>query len=133
VKTFFIFIGVWFIASLLNGLLSGICITVFEKNAFNTAAGMILLSCIFSFVFSAPLVILVWLIAIIARAYGRKGHPLFQIILSAAFFCAIMGAGFFINTLGNEFKEARFAIGLCIIISALGAILFFRNQLKVNE
>jgi ABC-type methionine transport system permease subunit len=132
-KAFFIFIGVWFIASLLNGLLSGICIAVFEKDTFNTAAGMILLSCIFSFVFSMPLVILVWLITTIARAYGRKGHSLFQIILNAAFFCALTGAILFINTLGNEFKEARFATGFCIIISALGAILFFRNQLKTNE
>jgi cytochrome bd-type quinol oxidase subunit 2 len=132
-KTFAIFISVWFIASLLNGLLSGICIAVIGKNSFINQPGTIVLACVFSFLFSIPLVGLVWLVTVIAQAYQKKGHSLFQIILVTTFCCAVIGAVIFINVFENEFKQAKFAAGLCIIFSAVASVLIFRNQLKNNE
>jgi hypothetical protein len=133
IKTFFTFIGVWFIASILNGISSGICIIVFDSGFIAAGAGAILLACVFSFFFSVPLVGLVWLVTTIAMANGKQGFALFQIILAAAFFSALIGAVFFINTFGTEFKQARYAAGLCIIISSIAGVLSFRNQLKTNE
>lgn len=133
IKTFFTFIGVWFVASLLNGVLSGICIMVFDKDAFNGSAGVVILACVFSFICSMPLVGMVWLTTTIAMATGKNGYGLFQIILATTFFCALVGAVFFINTFGTEFKQARYAAGFCIIISSIAGVLSFRNQLKTNE
>jgi hypothetical protein len=132
-KIFFTFIGVWFIASIINGLLSGICIAAIDSNRFDSLAGTVFLSCIFSFIFSAPLVGLVWLVATIARLYGQKGHMLFQIILTTTLVCGIIGAVFFINVFTSEFNKARFAVGLSIIVSAISSTLIFRHQLKINE
>jgi hypothetical protein len=132
-KTFFAFIGIWFIASVLNGLLSGICITINSPNFYTAGAGTVVFALIFSFICSAPLVGMVWLITTIAQFNGRKGHALFQLTLGTAMAGAIAGAVFFINTFGKEFKEVRYIVALCIIVSALSAVLFFRNQLKTYE
>lgn len=60
IKTTLIFLGIWTIASLLNGLLSGISIMVLDKSWLNSGAGTLALSIVLSFVFSAPIVGLVW-------------------------------------------------------------------------
>ncbi|GAB2835830.1 hypothetical protein [Ferruginibacter profundus] len=133
IKTFLTFIGVWFIASLLNGLLSGICISVIDQGTFFQAPGIMILSCVMSFLFSVPLVGLVWIVTVIAQATGKSGHSLFQVVLAAAFICGMIGALFFINSLGNEFKTARFVAAFCIIVSAMCGVLVFRNQLKTEE
>jgi len=132
IKTFVTFIGVWFVASLLNGALSGACLSIFGSEKFINSPGLILLSCVASFIFSVPLVGVVWLITVIAQSTGKSGHSLFQVVLAAALFCGLAGALVFIITLGNEFKEARFAAGACIIISAMSGVLAFRKQLKTD-
>lgn len=63
---------------------------------------------------------------------NKNGDDLFQFVLGSAFFCALAAAIIFILTLGSEFIHARFVAGLCIIISALTAVLFFRKQIKAN-
>jgi MFS family permease len=133
VKTTLIFVGVWFTASLLNGVLSGISIIMLDNNAMNDGAGTLALSVIFSFVFSVPMVGLVWFITLMGQAADKKGNYLLQFVLGTALFCSASGALIFIYTLGTEFKNARFVVGLCIIISALASVLFFRKQIKTNE
>jgi hypothetical protein len=132
-RTFFIFLGVWIVASFLNGFLSGICISIFSTPSYDTGAGFIALSMVFSFVFSAPLVGVLWLSTAIAIGSGPKGDDLFQFILKSALVLAIIGAIFFVVSIGNEFKAARYAVAFCIIISAMTAVLFFRKQLKTDE
>ena len=132
-KTTLIFVGVWFIAALLNGLLSGISIMLIDSNSMNEGMGTLPLAVVFSFVFSAPVVGLVWFIVLMAQVAGKQGNQLFQFALGTAFFCAIAAALIFIYTLGTEFMQARFAVACCIIISALAAVLMFRKQIKTNE
>lgn len=132
-KTIFTFLGIWFVASILNGILSGLCIEVVDNGTIGNAVGGITLSMIFSFIFSAPLVGLVWLITAITQSTGKDGHTVFQIALKSTLLCSVLGAVFFIYTLGNEFKEAKYFVGLCIIFSAFTAVLLFRKQLKTNE
>jgi hypothetical protein len=133
IKTTLIFVGVWFIASLINGVLSGISILVLDSGGINNGAGTLALSVIFSFVFSVPMVGVVWFITLIAQTADKKGNDLLQFVLSTALFCSAAGGLVFIYTIGTEFKDARVAMGLCIIISALASVLFFRNQIKTNE
>ena len=130
-NTTLIFIGVWIVSSLLNGIFSGVSILIFEGNAFNASAGTVLLACIFSFACSIPMVALVWLVTVIAIACGKYGHDLFQIILTAALFCALIGAIFFLLTFGKEFNAAKYWIALSINITAISGILAFRHKLKL--
>jgi len=132
IKTTLIFAGIWFIAALINGLLSGLSI-IFLGTAANANPGTLALSVIFSFLFSAPVVGFVWFITLIAQVAGKNGDDLFQFALGTAFICACAAALIFINTIGKEFMKARYVTALCIIISALTAVLIFRNQIKTNE
>jgi hypothetical protein len=129
IRTLTTFIGVWFVASLLNGILSGTCISISDSERFG-AAGIIFLSCVLSFVCSIPLVGLVWLITAIAQSAGKSGYALFQVVLAAALFCGSIGALIFIVAFDNEFMEARFVAGACIIVSAMSGVLVFRKQLR---
>ena len=133
VNTILIFIGVWFVAAVINGVLCGISISIFDSGSFTDSAGKVMLSFTCSFLFSIPLVGLVWLVTVIAQAIGKNGHDLFQVVLTAAFIGGLTGALFFVTALGDEFKEARFAAGLCIIISAVSSVLVFRKQLKTED
>lgn len=133
IKTTLVFLGIWFTASLINGVLSGISILALDKDLKQDGPAPFALSIIFSFVFSVPMVGLVWLIAMIAQAGDLKGNELFQFILGATLVCSAAGGLFFIYTLGAEFENARFLVGLSIIISALASVLFFRKQIKSND
>lgn len=132
-KTTLIFAGIWFTASLLNGVLSGISILVLDSGGMNNGAGSFGLSVIFSFVFSVPMVGLVWFITLMGQATDKKGNDLLQLALGTALFCSVGGAFIFIYTIGTEFKNARFVLGFCIIFSALASVLLFRKQIKTNE
>lgn len=132
-KTTLIFAGIWFTASLLNGVLSGISILVLDSGGMNNGAGSFGLSVIFSFVFSVPMVGLVWFITLMGQATDKKGNDLLQLALGTALFCSVGGAFIFIYTIGTEFKNARFVLGFCINFSALASVLLFRKQIKTNE
>lgn len=124
--------GIWAVASLLNGILSGISILVLDHDWGYGSPAPLALSIILSFVFSVPLVGLVWFTTLIVQVTEKKGDELLQFVLATALFCSIAGALIFIYTLGTEFKNARFLIGLSIIFSALTSVLFFRKQIKTN-
>lgn len=127
------FIGVWFAASLINGLLSSACIFILDDATFPASTGTVAAACLFSFACSIPLAGLVWLVTIIAMACGKYGHYLFQIILAAALLCGIIGAIFFLLTFGEEFIQSKYAVACCIIISAMSGVLFFRQPLKITK
>ncbi len=132
-KTSLIFAGIWFTASVLNGVLSGISMLLLDSGGMNHGAASLGLSVIFSFVFSVPLVGLVWFITLMGQVADKKGNELLQFVLSTALFCSMGGGLIFIYTIGTEFKDARFVVGFCIIFSALASVLLFRKQIKTNE
>jgi hypothetical protein len=133
IRTFLIFIAIWFMASFLNGLLSSIAIGVLDSGQEGLESGSISLTFLFSFILSIPFVGLVWLVTLIAQSHGSKGHALFQTILTTTFICAILAAVFFINTMGNDFDNGKFVVGLAIIFSAVSPVLIFRNHFKTDE
>jgi hypothetical protein len=129
--TFFVFMGIWFAASLFNGLLSGICLSVLDNKEYGNAT--LGLSMVFSFIFSIPFVGLVWLVTTIAQVSGKKGAALFQLVLGTTFFCAVTGAVLFIGIFTRDFGDGRFAVGASIIIAAVSAVLLFRSPIKGKE
>ena len=133
IKTTLIFAGVWFIAAVLNGLISGISIAMLDSGSTNDAMGNLVASFVFSFAFSVPFVGLVWLVTIMAQVAEKKGDSLLQLVLRTALFCSMGGAFIFIYVFKREFATARFIAGPGIIISALAAILMFRKQIKTIE
>lgn len=131
-KTIATFIGVWFVASLTNGFLSGISITICDSGFFSNPVESVFLITIGSLIFSVPLVGVVWLTAVIAQATGKTGHAFFQLVLLTAFIAGIAGALFFNGLTGSEFNIVNYATGGSIIISATGSIIVFRKRL-INE
>ncbi len=127
------FIGVWFAASLINGLLSSVCILILDDATYHASTGIVAAACLFSFACSIPLAGLVWLVTIIAMACGKYGHDLFQIILTAALFCGTIGAIFFLLTFGKEFNQSKYCVAFCVIFSAMSGVLFFRQPLKITK
>jgi hypothetical protein len=130
INIFFAFAGVWFVASVINGLLSGISLLL--AGSINEP-GLIWLCIIFSFIFSTPLVAGVWLIATIAYAAGKTGFALFKITVIATLVFAIIGAIFFIAVFKNEFKSGSYAVGASVIFAALTAVTVFHKQIKGHE
>lgn len=131
VRIFVVFIGVWFIASVLNGVISGICLSTAEPGAYgNETFG---LSMIFSFIFSIPLVSVVWFVTFIAQLAGVGGFPLFRVVVIASIICAAGGTIFFIAAFEREFKEASYAAGAGIVVSAVTAVTIFRHTIKKHE
>ena len=133
IKTTLIFIGVWFIAAMLNGLISGISIAMLNSGSANEGMTNLFASFVFSFAFSVPFVGLVWFVTIMAQVTAKKGDTLLQLVLRTALFCSIGGALIFMYAFKREFATARFIAGPGIIISALTAVLMFRKKIKTNE
>ena len=132
-KTTLIFAGVWFVAAMLNGIISGISIAMLDSGSTNDAMGNLMVSFVFSFAFSVPFVGLVWFVTIMGQVAEKKGDTLLQLALRTALFCSIGGAIIFIYVFRMEFATARFIAGPGIIVSALSSILMFRKQIKTNE
>jgi hypothetical protein len=129
--TLIVFFGVWLLASFINGVLSGICLMLCEsKNFGNETFGLAML---FSFVFSVPLVGVVWIVTTAAQLNGTKGFSLFKTVVITATICSIAGAVLFVMVFNREFKEASYGVGLSIILSAITAVTIFRNQFKNYE
>ncbi|MGC4101669.1 hypothetical protein [Ferruginibacter sp.] len=131
-RTFVIFMGVWFISSLLNGFITGACIMINGGAWFADSEGAIFLAIIFSFICSVPFVGLVWFITMLAQAHGREGHDLFQLVLKLTLFFGSVGAIFFFNTFGHDLKTASWAGAVSIIISSVTGVMVFRQQLKTT-
>jgi hypothetical protein len=110
-----------------------ISIVILDSAWVYEGAGTFGLAVVSSFVFSVPMVGLVWFSTLMAQATGRKGNDLLQFVLGTALFCSMAGGLVLIYSLGTEFKNARVVVSLCIIISALASVLLFRKQIKTNE
>lgn len=131
-KTTGIFFGIWFLASILNGFLSGMSIAFLSSSSLNEGLGNLLLSIALSFIVSVPVVGLVWFVTIVAQLTDKKGDSLFQFVLGTTLLCSIAAALIFICTIGTEFSQARYLAGFCIVFSALCSVLFFRKNIKAN-
>ncbi|MFN8252447.1 MAG: hypothetical protein U0V75_11260 [Ferruginibacter sp.] len=128
VQNFFICLGIWFTAAIVNAILSTVMIVILEGS--QSDPDVFGLSLLFSFLFSAPLACLLWLVALVAQLSGQEGAELFHTMLATAVICALAGAVFFIVSLGTEFKQSKYAVALSVIVAAIAAVMLFRNFIK---
>ena len=125
----FIFIGVWIIAWLINGILSILAFAISSKNV-----DMEMAFCIpISFVFSMPFVGITWIVAMISAANDQKGERLYRIILLASFFIGCVGAVFFTIAISYWHDASSITIPIVIILSAVSSIIIFRTKIKATQ
>lgn len=129
--TLIVFFGIWLAASFINGVLSGIFLSLNETAKFGNETFQLSMLC--SFIFSVPLVGLVWIVTAIAQAGGTKGFALFKTVVITATLCAITGAVLFIAVFGRQFNEASYGVAASIIFSAITSVTIFRNHFKGDE
>ena len=125
----FIFAGVWFIASLINGVLSTLAFAICSSNASMEMAVCIPLS----FLLAIPFVALTWFIAMIVSVNKVEGYRLYRIILNTAFLIGCAGAVFFKMVLYYEQDGSAMAIPISIIVSAVSSIMIFRKKIKATN
>lgn len=125
IKLIAVFIGIWFVASLINGVFSMVTLSFEEKNN-----GDIDFAIPASFIFSIPFVFLTWFTATIACIAGCVGEKLYQTVLHISFLIGI-GAGIFFK-LCMDWLVGQFSIVIAIgiVISAVSATIIFREKLK---
>jgi hypothetical protein len=128
IRTTINFIGVWFVASLCNGLIAGTCISYMDTKSFNDIA--LGLALVFSLFCSLPLVGIVWLAAIIAQYNKCEKQKLLHVILATAICSGIAGALFYLKTFGTEFPHSKYAVCCSIIGASVFSTLIFRKQFK---
>ncbi len=130
VATVINFVGVWIVASVINGVFSATLLLLandsFTEETFNKSGLAILIS----FVASIPFVGLVWVVTIIAQAGGKKGFALFQLILAATITTSIIAAIFFYNVFYGEFKQVTSLAAAGVVIAATTSVLLFNKQFK---
>jgi len=125
----FIYIGVWFFASLLNGLICCMGISTFSKSIDNN----IFFCIVFSFLFSIPVIITNWLILAIVCGVGYRSDHLFRIALNTAFLTSFLYAFLIQDFLTSVIKAPPFVFYISIVISAIASILFFKKNFKNIE
>lgn len=130
VQTLLICIGTWLVAAFVNAVLCAIVIVLLEGGEAGT--DVFGLSLLFSFLFSAPLAGLLWLVTVVAQLSGQSGAELFRTMLVTTVLCALTGAVFFLVTLGGEFKHSKYAVACSAIIAAVSALLLFRNFIRTG-
>lgn len=125
-KLTLIFIGIWFVASGINGLLGTICIAVFDGQSRD---GNMLLALVCSFIFSIPFVFIIWLSGMLSIAAIKGYDRFYRLILYESFILSIVVAILF-KGLFNEFHDASLFLCVSTVVSAVTTIILFRNELK---
>lgn len=125
-KLTLIFICIWIVASVLNGLLSTLIIVVFDQRE---SSGVIALSLLFSFIFSAPFVFVIWICGMVSMSITKIYDRVYRLLLYATFAISIAGA-FLFKDLFKEFKEASTPLSISVVLSAISSIMLFRKELK---
>jgi hypothetical protein len=125
IKLIAVFVGIWFIASLINGVISIVTIGLFENN--NADIYFVMPA---SFIFSIPFVSFTWFITMIACMFGYIGEKLYQTVLHASFFIGIGAAIFFKLWMDGFIEQFSVVISIGIVISAVSATIIFRKKLK---
>jgi len=125
-KLTLLFIAIWFIASVINGLLSTLCITFLGDKSGSEEA---LLSFIFSFIFSIPFVFVIWISGMISMSTLKTYDKVYRLLLYETFAVSIAGA-FLFRDLFKEFNGAAIGLEVSVVVSAVTTIMLFRKELK---
>lgn len=125
-KLTLLFIAVWFIASVINGFLSTLCILFLGDKPDSEEAP---LSFIFSFIFSIPFVFVIWISGMISMSTIKTYDSVYRLLLYETFAVSLIGAFLFRN-LFKEFNGAAAGLEISVVVSAVTTIMLFRKELK---
>lgn len=120
---------IWIMASLINGLLCGISLSVINLNYTEIIPDSIVIFFI-SLFFSAPGVFIFWIVLLIKIAGYITERALFRTALGTGFVLASATAAFCSKMFSDEFSNHSFVIAACIILSAMSSIMLHFNQIK---
>jgi hypothetical protein len=116
---------IWFVASVINAVLSSFLIlSSWDEGVFF----IFFLSLIFSFVLSMPILLIAMLLSSLLLSV-KVMKNIFQVVLLVTFFVSLAGALFFKAFL-HEVNKGPFPLCIAIVLSAVLAVIVFRNKLK---
>ena len=122
-------ITIWFLTSVINGLLCGIILAVIKQNFAEIALDIILIFFL-SLFFSMPGFFIFWLVLLNRIFFNTTGRALFRDALVAGFILAaataFIGSGLF----ESEFSNHTSIPATCIIVSAITSIMLHFKHFK---
>ena len=121
---------IWLLASLINGLLCGISLSVLH-NIYSEITGDIIGIAFISLFFSVPGFLVFWFILLIRILMDTKERALFRSALVTGFILALITAIFGSKLFSSEFGYHFFIPFTCIMLSAVSSIMlhfkYFKN------
>jgi hypothetical protein len=124
-KLVVVFIGIWFTASVMNGILSGIFIL---STGNETSVFIIPFIVVLSFIFSIPFIFITLIITGFLLSV-KAGENIFRTVLPVSFFVSIAGSLFF-KGMFDEFDKASTLLCVSVVVSSVTVVMIFRNKLK---
>ncbi len=114
---------IWVLASIINGITSGLYLILSGKMGPEALMG----SLVFSLVFSLPGIFLFWIYFMIRLYKHSGGSKLFIELLNAALLVAIFSGIIFYQFLGNEFRSNNIVLMILGIVATLIALFVHRG------
>ncbi len=109
---------IWIVAALINAVLNATLLG-FSEFRNESWPGAFVLALIFSLLFSAPGILILWVVFLI----NMDEEELFKIILKSGILLSICTAIFFMCTLGRQFEEHSTLMAMFSVVSAIVAIM----------
>ncbi|MEP6675897.1 MAG: hypothetical protein ABJA78_12100 [Ferruginibacter sp.] len=124
--------SIWILSALINGLLCWVYLSVIA----HFSAGLVLLTTVFSLIFSIPGIIAFCIFFLINVITGKQSHLLFRRLIKGAVVCSLLTGLIFYKSLQWEFAH-DFGFIICLgAVAAVSAVfihrssilLFFKNE-----
>jgi hypothetical protein len=123
---------IWVLASLINGLLCAISLSIIY-NIYSELAGEIIGIAFISLFFSAPGFFIFWLILLFKISTYTTDRALFRSALTTGYILASVTAFFGSKMFSYEFDNHSLIPAACIILSAMSSImLHFKHFKKIK-
>jgi hypothetical protein len=120
---------IWLMASLINGLLCGICFTIINLN-YAEIISYIIMIFFLSLFFSAPVFFVFWIILLFKISTYTTERALFRSALITGFILASVTAYLGSKMFSSEFGHYSFVPAACIILSAMSRIMLHFKPFK---
>jgi hypothetical protein len=120
---------IWLLTAFLNGLLTGIAISIMGRE-YNQVVVNCILTGILSLVFSAPGFFIFWLVLLFRAARHNRERELFRAALSAGFILSAVTATCAYDLLFSMVKNDAYVLVLTIILSSLTSIMIHFKTFK---
>ena len=123
---------IWLKASLINGLLCGICFTIINLN-YAEIISYIIMIFFLSLFFSVPGFFVFWIILLFKFSTSTTERALFRSALITGFILASVTAYLGSKMFSSEFDNHSFIPAACIILSAMSStMLHFKHFKKIK-